>query len=58
MLIKCAFVGHKKLLYLSKCTVLQQQKFSAKFMLLRARGSEGMENNLKFTILENKHILQ
>jgi hypothetical protein len=26
MLIKCAFVGHKKLWYLSKCTVLQQQK--------------------------------
>jgi hypothetical protein len=26
MLIKCAFVGHKKLRYLSKRTVLQQQK--------------------------------
>jgi hypothetical protein len=28
MLIKCIFVGHRKLLYLSKCTVLQQQKSS------------------------------
>jgi hypothetical protein len=26
MLIKCAFVGHKKLWYLSKCMVLQQQQ--------------------------------
>ena len=32
--------------------------FSATFMPRRARGSEGMENNLKFTILENKYIQQ
>jgi hypothetical protein len=32
--------------------------FPSNFILRSARGSEGMENNLKFTILENKYIVQ
>jgi hypothetical protein len=40
MLIKCAFVGHKKLGYLSKCTVLQQQKLFTHCLNIQKRNGE------------------